>query len=157
MRPQLLDRFGLSVQVGTIMDSDLRTQMVLDRIAYESDPDALAEAARPEQEALSKQLMDARERLRKVQIPMDLQLLISDICSRYVGLRKPLSVPGKVGACWQGHTGRACKDYAAGQGWVIRNTTLNTNTSILHVFYSMAKVHTKYFKPPPQNSSFPAL
>ena len=40
------------------------------------------------------------------------------------------------------------------QGWVIRNTTLNTNTSILHVFYSMAKVHTKYFNPPPQNSPF---
>ncbi len=36
LRPQLLDRFGLSVQVGTLFDSDQRTQVVLDRMAYEA-------------------------------------------------------------------------------------------------------------------------
>ena len=35
MRPQLLDRFGMSVSVSTMMDVDIRTQMVLDRLAYE--------------------------------------------------------------------------------------------------------------------------
>ena len=35
MRPQLLDRFGMSVSVSTMMDVDVRTQMVLDRLAYE--------------------------------------------------------------------------------------------------------------------------
>ena len=35
LRPQLLDRFGLSVQVSTLMDVDVRTQMVLDRLAYD--------------------------------------------------------------------------------------------------------------------------
>lgn len=35
LRPQLLDRFGLSVSVGTLQDADLRTQMVLDRMAYD--------------------------------------------------------------------------------------------------------------------------
>ncbi len=47
LRPQLLDRFGMSVTVATLQDSALRTQMVLDRIAYEQDPDALCETARP--------------------------------------------------------------------------------------------------------------
>lgn len=49
LRPQLLDRFGLSVQVATLMDKDQRVQMVLDRMAYEADPDKLCEEARPEQ------------------------------------------------------------------------------------------------------------
>jgi hypothetical protein len=35
LRPQLLDRFGLSVNVSTLADVQQRTQMVLDRLAYE--------------------------------------------------------------------------------------------------------------------------
>ena len=35
MRPQLLDRFGLCVNVATMQDTKARTQMVLDRLAYE--------------------------------------------------------------------------------------------------------------------------
>lgn len=33
MRPQLLDRFGMSVNVATLQDKDQRTAMVLDRCA----------------------------------------------------------------------------------------------------------------------------
>ncbi len=35
LRPQLLDRFGMSVNVTTLLDVDVRTQMVLDKMAYE--------------------------------------------------------------------------------------------------------------------------
>ena len=35
LRPQLLDRFGMSVNVTTLLDIDMRTQMVLDKMAYE--------------------------------------------------------------------------------------------------------------------------
>lgn len=35
LRPQLLDRFGTSVNVTTLMDTASRTQMVLDRMAYD--------------------------------------------------------------------------------------------------------------------------
>lgn len=66
LRPQLLDRFGLSVNVGTILDVDVRTQMVLDRIAYDKDPDAFCEAAEEEQQALRGRLDAARERLGTV-------------------------------------------------------------------------------------------
>ena len=43
LRPQLLDRFGLSVAVGTMQDTSVRTQMVLDCLAYE----AVSAAAHP--------------------------------------------------------------------------------------------------------------
>lgn len=35
MRPQLLDRFGMCVNVTTMFDTEARTQMVLDKLAYE--------------------------------------------------------------------------------------------------------------------------
>ena len=35
MRPQLLDRFGMCVNVATMTDTAVRTQMVLDKIAYD--------------------------------------------------------------------------------------------------------------------------
>lgn len=44
------------------------------RMAYEKDPDALVEAARPEQEKLMAKLSDARARLPKVKMSMDLQV-----------------------------------------------------------------------------------
>ena len=36
MRPQLLDRFGMSVNVATMQNIAARTRMVLDRIAFEN-------------------------------------------------------------------------------------------------------------------------
>ncbi|GLI58984.1 hypothetical protein VaNZ11_000805 [Volvox africanus] len=82
LRPQLLDRFGMSVNVATLQDTKQRTQMVLDRIAYETDPDAFAASCRPEQDKLTDRLQAARERLKQVKISNELQIIISDICSR---------------------------------------------------------------------------
>lgn len=94
LRPQLLDRFGLSVSVGTLVGTEERTNMVLDRLAFEADPDAFAESCREETEALASQLERARQRLRDVEVPQDLQLLISEVCSRadVDGLRGDLVV-----------------------------------------------------------------
>lgn len=38
LRPQLLDRFGMSVNVTTMQNIAARTQMVLDRMAFEKVP-----------------------------------------------------------------------------------------------------------------------
>ena len=81
LRPQLLDRFGLSVNVSTLMDTNARTQMVLDRMAFEADPDAFSASKEAEQEALREKLAAARERLPKVTTPRDVKLKISELCS----------------------------------------------------------------------------
>lgn len=100
LRPQLLDRFGMSVNVKTLMDVDQRTQLVVDRMAFERDPEAFIEQVRPEQEALTAKLVAARERLPKIKVPRNLQLLISDMCSRLNvdGLRGDLVVNRAVKA-----------------------------------------------------------
>eukprot|EP00891_Asterochloris_glomerata_P006155 jgi/Astpho2/6155/fgenesh1_pm.00088_%23_2_t len=81
MRPQLLDRFGMSVSVSTMMDVDVRTQMVLDRLAYEQDPDGYYAKCEEEQSALRQKLVDATRRLKSVQMDPDVRLKISEICS----------------------------------------------------------------------------
>jgi len=108
LRPQLLDRFGLSTQVSTLMDKEMRVQMVLDRMAYEADPDALVASAKPAQDKLMQKLMEARERLKKVTISEELQILISDICSRLDvdGLRGDLVInrAAKALCAYEGRT-----------------------------------------------------
>ncbi|KAL4434009.1 hypothetical protein ABPG75_000450 [Micractinium tetrahymenae] len=81
LRPQLLDRFGLSVNVETLMDVAQRTQMVMDRIAYEKSAEGFAEQVAPDQEALRQKLQAARDLLPRVQVPKELKLKISELCS----------------------------------------------------------------------------
>ncbi|KAI8100905.1 hypothetical protein M9434_005289 [Picochlorum sp. BPE23] len=81
LRPQLLDRFGLCVNVSTLMDVDARTQMTLDRIAYEKDADAFVQSVKEEQDALREKLDTARTLLPKVEIPRDVRLKISQLGS----------------------------------------------------------------------------
>lgn len=52
-------------QVRTLMDVGQRTQLVLDRMAFEADPEGFIDACQPEQEALTAKLVAARERLPK--------------------------------------------------------------------------------------------
>jgi magnesium chelatase subunit I len=81
MRPQLLDRFGLSVNVFTLMDADQRTQMVLDKIAYDDDADAFAESVKEQQDALKAKLLNARNKLPSVKMSGAVRLKISELCS----------------------------------------------------------------------------
>ena len=46
LRPQLLDRFGLTVDVHASRDVDVRVQVIRQRMAYEADPDGVRRALR---------------------------------------------------------------------------------------------------------------
>ena len=81
LRPQLLDRFGLAVNVVTLMDTNQRTQMVLDRMAYEANPAAFAATKEADQEAIRQNLKAATQLLPKVTISRDVKLKISEVCS----------------------------------------------------------------------------
>eukprot|EP01023_Acetabularia_acetabulum_P004522 TRINITY_DN11913_c0_g1_i3.p1 TRINITY_DN11913_c0_g1~~TRINITY_DN11913_c0_g1_i3.p1 ORF type:complete len:347 (+),score=70.44 TRINITY_DN11913_c0_g1_i3:81-1121(+) len=79
LRPQLLDRFGLSVNVATMMDAKSRTQMVLDRIAFEKDPRAFCQSYEKEQQQLRDKLEAARQRLLQgIEIDQDTLLKIAE-------------------------------------------------------------------------------
>jgi Mg-chelatase subunit ChlI len=61
LRPQLLDRFGLCVEIHGISDPAMRTKILRSRIEFERDPATFREKARMEEESLSNKIAQARE------------------------------------------------------------------------------------------------
>ena len=80
LRPQLLDRFGMSVEVRTVRNPELRVQVVDQRTAFDSDPDGFSTAVEANQDALQQRVVDAQQRLDQVTIDDDLRLRISAVC-----------------------------------------------------------------------------
>ncbi|MEC9452055.1 MAG: magnesium chelatase ATPase subunit I, partial [Cyanobacteriota bacterium] len=78
--PQLLDRFGMSVEVRTVRDPDLRVQVVDQRTAFDSDPDTFATSVQANQDALQQRVIEAQQRLEQVSLDNDLRLRISAVC-----------------------------------------------------------------------------
>ncbi len=69
LRPQLLDRFGLAVDVKTPQDLAQRVEVVRRRDAYERDPAAFAEHWADEEARVRRRLLAARRRLPGVEVP----------------------------------------------------------------------------------------
>ncbi len=80
LRPQLLDRFGMSVEVSTVRDAEQRVQVVDQRTAFDNDPDGFTSIKQENQDALQNKVIEAQERLKEVDIDQDLRLKISAIC-----------------------------------------------------------------------------
>jgi magnesium chelatase subunit I len=68
LRPQLLDRFGLSLEVKTPDDLATRTEVVKRRVAFDHDPRAFVASHAAEEAALTARLREARGRLRDVAV-----------------------------------------------------------------------------------------
>jgi Mg-chelatase subunit ChlI len=79
LRPQLLDRFGLCVQVEGILDIDKRVEVVKRRAAYEDNPAGFAEAWADKECAVAQRVERARELLPSVGFPDDLLRLVAQI------------------------------------------------------------------------------
>jgi magnesium chelatase subunit I len=81
LRPQLLDRFGMHAQVGTVKDAELRVKIVEERSRFDQNPKSFRDAYNLAQENLRQQIMQARERLPNVKIDHELRVNISKICA----------------------------------------------------------------------------
>ena len=75
LRPQLLDRFGLSVEIKGITDPTLRVQIVRLRGEYEEDPKAFVEQYEAREAALRNQILNAQRLLPGVKISDEILLL----------------------------------------------------------------------------------
>jgi magnesium chelatase subunit I len=69
LRPQLLDRFGLSVEVKTPEELTARVEVVRRRDAFEKDAAAFAEQWKKEDERTRRRIVAGRTRLNDVVIP----------------------------------------------------------------------------------------
>jgi magnesium chelatase subunit I len=68
LRPQLLDRFGLSVEVRTPTDLATRIDVIRRRDSFERDPIGFAETWKKAQDKLRRRIIDARSRLASVEV-----------------------------------------------------------------------------------------
>jgi len=82
LRPQLLDRFGLAVDVLTPTDSAARVEVILRRDAFDRDPSTFAARWRRHDMALRRRIIAARDRLPHVSAPASVIEDIAAICAR---------------------------------------------------------------------------
>ncbi len=94
LRPQLLDRFGLAVDVKTPEDLGQRIDVVRRRDAYERDPTAFVARWKTEEGRLRRRIVAARERVASVDVPDAVLTAAAQLCMRLGtdGLRAELTL-----------------------------------------------------------------
>ncbi len=80
LRPQLLDRFGLSVDVTTPGEIATRVDVIKRRDAFDRDPEAFSQLWQAEQEKLQRKLVTARKRLAGIDSPDAALTRAAELC-----------------------------------------------------------------------------
>jgi magnesium chelatase subunit D len=106
LRPQLLDRFGLTVEVHASRDVDVRMQVIRQRMAYEADPDGFAERYAEADAELARRIAAARALVDDVVLPDNELRRIAALCAAFDvdGMRADLVVARTAAAhaAWRG-------------------------------------------------------
>ncbi|MGC9516074.1 MAG: magnesium chelatase subunit D family protein [Methanomicrobiales archaeon] len=79
LRPQILDRFGLCVDVEALSTKDERLKIMQYRREFDQDPWEFEEKFKSDQQELSKTIVNAQENLKKVEISLEMLEKIVDI------------------------------------------------------------------------------
>jgi magnesium chelatase subunit D len=83
LRPQLLDRFGLTVEATASHDPAERAEVVRRRLAFEAGPAAFAGRFAADTAALAAQVAAARDRLPQVDLPDAALRQICSVCGAF--------------------------------------------------------------------------
>lgn len=83
LRPQLLDRFGLTAEVRAPRDGAARTEVVRRRLAYEADPPGFVSRYRDQESAIEERIATARSRLSDVVLDDDALRKIAEVCAAF--------------------------------------------------------------------------
>ncbi|BBH16210.1 magnesium chelatase [Nocardioides baekrokdamisoli] len=83
LRPQLLDRFGLTVEVAAPRDPALRAEVVRRRMAYDSAPGDFAASYAVQEADLTARIEKARAAVEGVELSDAALLLIAKVCAGF--------------------------------------------------------------------------
>ncbi|MFI0979016.1 putative cobaltochelatase [Streptomyces sp. NPDC021093] len=83
LRPQLLDRFGLTVEVAASRDTDQRVEVVRRRLAYDDDPAGFVAKWAGEEADLRERIVAARALLPQVRLGDDALRQIAATCAAF--------------------------------------------------------------------------
>ncbi|MCR8579307.1 putative cobaltochelatase [Streptomyces sp. Isolate_219] len=108
LRPQLLDRFGLTVEVAASREPDQRVEVVRRRLAYDTDPAGFAARWAAEEDALRGRIAAARELLPAVTLGDAALRQIAATCAAFEvdGMRADIVMARTATAlaAWAGRT-----------------------------------------------------
>ncbi|RJS45558.1 magnesium chelatase subunit D family protein [Nocardioides cavernaquae] len=108
LRPQLLDRFGLAVDVAASRDPESRVEVIRSRMAFEADPEAFVAKHGPADADVAARISAAQTLLPSVELPDEVLLQIATLCAAYDvdGLRGDLVTArtAVAHAAWCGRT-----------------------------------------------------
>ncbi|KIM16480.1 magnesium chelatase, partial [Rhodococcus erythropolis] len=114
LRPQLLDRFGLAVDVAASRDVDVRMEVVRRRLDYERDPEAFVARYESADEELAAEILTAREKLDSVELSNRELRRIASLCASFDvdGMRADLVLArtATAHAAWRGDSEVTAED-----------------------------------------------
>jgi magnesium chelatase subunit D len=106
LRPQLLDRFGLTVDVRASRDVEVRADVIRQRMAFEADPPGFADTYAEADAELSRRIATARASIADVVLPDNELRRIAALCAAFDvdGMRADLVVArtAVAHAAWRG-------------------------------------------------------
>ncbi|MHA1729611.1 MAG: magnesium chelatase subunit D family protein [Promethearchaeota archaeon] len=94
LRPQLLDRFGLSINVERIQDIDKRVKIIKNVENFQNNPDDFCEKNEKKQNELRERILKARKIVNKIEISEDFLKKIAKLCIQFQtdGLRADITI-----------------------------------------------------------------
>ncbi|MEK0100842.1 putative cobaltochelatase, partial [Streptomyces sp. A475] len=114
LRPQLLDRFGLTVEVAASREPDQRVEVVKRRLAYDDDPEGFAGKWEQEESAVRARIVAARDLLPSVRLGDAALRQIAATCAAFEvdGMRADIVMARTATAlaAWAGRTDVLAED-----------------------------------------------
>jgi magnesium chelatase subunit D len=117
LRPQLLDRFGLTVEAVAPRDPDVRAEVIRRRLAYDSDPDAFVAGWAAAEAELAERIVAAQDLLDQVVLSDAALRQVASVCAAFGvdGLRADLVTAraAMAHAAWAGRVTVTADDIRA--------------------------------------------
>jgi Mg-chelatase subunit ChlI len=106
LRPQLLDRFGLAVEIRGLTDVESRTLVIERRMKFEADPEKFVTSWQPQEDKLAKRIVEARVLLPQVRVSKTTIMTIARLAieMQVDGHRADLTIleTARTQAAWEG-------------------------------------------------------
>ncbi len=83
LRPQILDRFPLSVTVDSVPDEEIRMEIIKRNLAFADNPDDFIWSFEENTQALTDLIIAAREHLDIVKTPDNLMTIVAAFCAKH--------------------------------------------------------------------------
>ena len=79
LRPQLKDRFGLSVVIKTVISVEERAQIISNRLQFDDNPQGFVASYVEEQQLILQQIKNAQEKLKNIKIDENLYVIAANL------------------------------------------------------------------------------